>query len=151
MTKLVNTWLALALLLGVVFQPASAQSNTYEEFGNYRVFYSVFNSTFLTPEIAELHGFSRASNRALVNIALIHSTEEGDSLGLPARVEGAAQNLIMQSKPLNFVEVRDGDAVYYLASFSFNNEEPLHFTINVDHEGTASPYQVKFTKTLYRD
>lgn len=151
MTKIINYWLAIAALMLTTCQLANAQSNAYEEFGNYRVFYSVFNSTFLQPDIAELHGFSRASNRALINIALIHSSDEGDSLGLPARVEGSAQNLIMQNKPLNFVEIRDGDAVYYLASFSFNNEEPLHFTVTVDHEGTATPHEVKFTKTLYRD
>lgn len=144
-------WFCTFFLGGLIGLSAQAQTNVYEEFGNYKVFYSVFNSTFLSPEIAELHGFSRAANRALVNIALIHSTDEGDSLGLSARVEGSAQNLIMQNKPLNFVEVRDGDAVYYLASFTFNNEEPLHFSVTVDHDGTATPHQVKFTKTLYRD
>ncbi len=130
---------------------ASAQSNTYEDFGNYRVYFSVFNSTFLTPEVAELYGFTRSGSRALINISLVHRSEDGDSLGLPASVEGAAQNLIMQSTPLNFTEIHDGDAVYYMAGFRFNNEEPLHFTIEVDHSGTASPHEVTFTKTLYRD
>ena len=131
--------------------PASAQTNAYTEFGNYKVYHSVFNSTFISAEIAELHGFTRAANQALINVALIHSAPEGDSLGLRAQVSGQAQNLIQQSKPLNFVEIRDGDAVYYLASFRFDDEEPLHFTVNLDHEGTSTPYEIKFTKTLYRD
>lgn len=142
----------LVLLFSLLLSGALVgQTNVSQTFGEYTVYYSVFNSTFLDPDIAALHGFTRGRDRALINIALIKKSPEGDSLGLQARVSGTAQNLIMQYRPLNFIEVREGDAVYYLAPFSFNNEEPLHFTINVAHDGVPVPYEVKFTKTLYRD
>ena len=140
--------LILTLLLSL---SAHGQTDTFRAFGDYKVYFSVFNSSFLTPEVAALHGFTRGSDRAIVNIALTRTTSEGESLGLKANISGTAQNLIRQYRPLNFVEIREGDATYYLAQFNFNNEEPLHFSVVVDHDGTATPHEVRFTRTLFRD
>ncbi|MBT5332285.1 MAG: DUF4426 domain-containing protein [Porticoccaceae bacterium] len=141
--------LALACCLG--FAPAHAQTDISKDFGDYRVYYSVFNSSFITPEIAALYGLTRGSNRALVNISLIRTSADGDSLGLPAQVSGTARNLIMQNTPLNFVEIDEGDVTYYLASFRFDDQDPLHFDIEVNHEDTRVPHKLSFTRTLYAD
>ena len=141
------SFLTACLLIGSL----SAQTDISQDFGEYRVYYSVFNSSFITPEVADLYGLTRGSNRAMVNISLVKTSEEGTSFGLPAQINGNAQNLLMQSTPLRFVEIDEGDATYYLASFTFDDQDPLHFTINVGHDGVRVPYQVKFTRTLYRD
>lgn len=143
--------LLLALTCCLGFIPASAQTDISRDFGEYRVYYSVFNSSFITPEIADLYDLTRGSDRAIINISLIQTSESGDSLGLPAQVSGTARNLIMQSTPLNFVEIDEGDATYYLASFRFDDQDPLHFEIEVHHQGTRTPHKLNFTKTLYQD
>ena len=135
----------------LMFASASAQNDISKDFGDYRVYYSVFNSSFITPDVADLYGLTRGANRALVNISLVKLSEDGNSLGLPAQVSGEARNLFAQSTPLRFIEIDEGDATYYLASFTFEDQDPLHFTINVGHEAVRIPYEVKLTRTLYRD
>jgi hypothetical protein len=142
---------ALIAIGCLFFASASAQNDISKDFGDYRVYYSIFNSSFITPEVADLYGLTRGANRALVNISLVKVSDEGNSLGLPAQVTGQAQNLLMQSIPLRFIEIDEGDATYYLASFTFEDQDPLHFTINVGHDGVRVPYEVKLTRTLYRD
>ena len=39
--------------------------------GRYEVFYTTFNSSFITPEVAKAYGFVRGANRALINVAVI--------------------------------------------------------------------------------
>lgn len=142
---------ALIAIGCLLFGSASAQNDISKDFGDYRVYYSVFNSSFITPEVADLYGLTRGANRALVNISLVKLSEGGNSLGLPAQVSGETRNLFAQSTPLRFIEIDEGDATYYLASFTFEDQDPLHFTINVGHDGVRAPYEVTLTRTLYRD
>ena len=117
-------------------------------FGDYRVVFSAFNSSFVQPEIATRHNITRGRDRGLVNIALI----EGDRItGRAAIVDGTVTDIMSRQRALEFFEVREGDAVYYLAPFSFSNQDPLTFRINVqaDEDGTVMP--VSFQRTFYRD
>ncbi len=141
-----------ALALGfLLFGQAQAQTDMFKNFGEYKVYYTVFNSSFITPEIAEIYGLTRAEDQAIVNISLVRTSPDGDSLGLPARVSGHRQNLFMQSFPFRFIEIDEGDATYYLAAFAFEDQDPLHFKIEVSHAGISVPYQIDFTRTLYHD
>ncbi len=140
----------LALLAVLLLSGATqAADETYTSFGQYKVFHSVFNSSFIKPDIASSYNLTRGSDQALVNIALIKTGADGQSNGLPAEVSGRVTNLMQQSKPLQFIEINEQNAVYYLAPLRFNNEEVLHFTIEVKHEGKT--YDVKFSKKLYVD
>jgi hypothetical protein len=51
------TTLILLCLATTVTTSVSAQESTkpYEEFGDYKVYFSVFNSTFILPEVARAH------------------------------------------------------------------------------------------------
>lgn len=152
-TARINAWIALITLLSLVLynQVASAQSDISKDFGEYRVYYSVFNSTFLTPEVAAAYGFTRAKDQALINISLIRHSSSGSSLGLSAQVSGSARNLIGQSTNLNFKEIQEGEATYYLAAFTFADQDPLNFDISVQQDNSSATYEVQFTRTLYAD
>jgi hypothetical protein len=52
---------------------------------------------------------------------------------------------------LKFIEISEGDATYYLAPFVFNNEEILHFDIQVSADENAKPMKFTFTRTLYTE
>ena len=127
---------------------AEARDKPFEQFGEYRVYYTVFNSTFITPDIARIYNITRGKDRALVNIALVKDNQLG---GIAAEVSGTRTNLMQQQRRLEFFEVREQDAVYYLAPVRFTNEEVLNFAIEVKAEGQRRPYKLKFTKTLYVD
>lgn len=144
--KLISTLLLLLCAL-----TANAQTDVQQRFGDFNVHYSVFNSSFIDPQIAALHGITRGDNIALVNIAVTRVAAGGESLGLPAEVNGRMQNLIMQSRDLEFMEIREGNATYYIASFRIDDEDPQHFFIDVRPQGTRLPFELEFTRTLYVD
>ncbi|WP_339898121.1 DUF4426 domain-containing protein [uncultured Gilvimarinus sp.] len=158
---LARAMIAISLLLaGSISTAADIPDATvldpnYREqtFGDYTVHFSTFNSAFVPPGVAEIYGITRARNQILVNISLT-KTEGGEtSLGLPAKVTGTARNLLQQQRVLEFAEINEGNATYYLAALKHTNEEVYNFTISVapdDAEQTeAQPMTVKFSRKLY--
>ncbi|WP_308364251.1 MULTISPECIES: DUF4426 domain-containing protein [unclassified Microbulbifer] len=146
--------LAAAAAVALLFWSVSAAAQeakvikSYEDFGEYRVIYSVFNSEFIKPEIAQRYRLVRAKDRAFVNISVVK--KEGGAHGLPAEVSGRATNLIQQSRPLEFIEIREGDAAYYLAPLRFDNEENLNFTVSVTLPN-GDKEEVTFQRKLEKD
>ncbi len=147
MIQRIASW--LPLLLSLLAPGAFAQQDVAQDFGAYRVHYSVFNSGFIDPEIAGIYQLTRSDNIGLVNIALTQRTDQGESLGLPAQISGRIQNLLGQTRDLEFVEIREGDATYYLASFRISDQDPLHFFLSVTPSGSRAAFELRFTRTLY--
>lgn len=125
--------------------------STTEKFGDYTVHYNVFHSTDIPAKVAEAYKLVRGRDRALVNISLTKTENGSTSLGLPAVVSGASKNLMQQKQALKFIEINEGDATYYLALFVFNNEELLHFDIQVSADANAKPMTFTFNRTLYTE
>ena len=50
---------------------------------------------------------------------------------------------------MNFVEVVEQDAVYYLANQVVNERDTIRFSINVKPEQTGKTYNLKFTRQYY--
>lgn len=145
------------LLLSLIALTAQAQIDqpkeiaTQQQFGVYTVHYNVFNSTDIPANVAEAYKLVRGKDRALVNISVTKTENGATSLGLPAQVSGVRRNLMQQKQTLKFIEVSEGDATYYLAPFVFNNEELLHFDIELNVDGAARSLKITFNRTLYAD
>ena len=145
--------------LVLVFFAASVQAqvdqpkeiSTTQKFGDYTVHYNVFNSTDIPAKVAEAYKLVRGKDRALVNISLTKTENGSTSLGLPAIVSGVSKNLMQQKQALKFIEINEGDATYYLAPFVFNNEEVLHFDIQISADANAKPMTFTFNRTLYTE
>lgn len=129
-------------------QPKEIQ--TSQTFGAYTVHYNVFNSSKIPPQVAETYKLVRGKDRALVNISLTRTENGNTSLGLPAAIKGATRNLMQQQQSLKFIEIKEDEATYYLAPFVFNNEEVLHFDVEVV-DGDHKPMKLTFNRTLYTD
>ncbi len=138
-------WLAATLL--ALAGTAIASDEPFAQFGDTKIFYSVFNSSFIKPEVAAIYDIARGPNRGLVNISVVVNDEPA---GRAAHVTGSATNLLGQQQTLDFHEVREGDSVYYLAPFRFDNEDPLNFRIQVRPAGEPER-NLTFTRMLYRD
>jgi hypothetical protein len=63
-------------------------------------------------------------------------------------IKGVAKNLIGQMKTLEFKQIKEGDAVYYLAQFPIVNEEMYQFAIDID-AGNKGRGPVSFSQKLY--
>ncbi|WP_281559925.1 DUF4426 domain-containing protein [Thalassomonas sp. RHCl1] len=137
----------LCLLLGLVFA-SSANAENMKKIGNLDVHYMAIGATFLTPEIAKAYGIERSRYNGLVNISVLDNSQKNT----PAKtvvMMGKARNDLGQIKSLEFREVKEGMAVYYLAQIKYSNEETIHFDIDII-DGTEK-HKIKFSQKFYVD
>ena len=127
----------------VNYQPA--------RFGDYEVHYSAYNSTFITPEIAERYKLERSGKHGIVNIAIRNVKDSDSGKAVTGQVKGSRQNLLSQKNGLEFQEVKETDAIYYLAGFRFSGEELLKFSIDVKPNGSAHTETIQFEQKFYQE
>ncbi len=140
--------LTTAVLLSILLLPGiAARAQQSERFGPYELHYSVVNTTFLEPRVAAAYGITRGEKRAILNLAVREHTDAGtESRNL--QLKGRTWDLI-QNQDLTFQEVREGPAIYYIAEFSFINEEWRFFEVHFRPEGAEQTYTFKFKHQLY--
>lgn len=137
-------WL-YALLLAAFALPSSAgQSINIKDI---EVHYSAFNSTFLTPQVARSYQLTRNGYSAILNISVLDTASLGKP-ALEAHISGQARNLIGQTRSLQFREIKEDKAIYYLAEFRISNEESLTFDIAID-SGNKGTGKLRFTQKFY--
>lgn len=135
-------WLASLLLL-VALQATAEQKETL---GNWDVHYIVVNSTFFNPEVAKQYGLVRSKYNALVNISVLDSdSQKAQIVGM----QGTATNLLGTQKTLSFKKVQEGDAIYYLATLSFRDQETYRFNIEIQRGNLVESLQ--FQQKMYVD
>lgn len=148
-------FLALSVLIMALIVPAhalaQAASPLYTEVGEYSIHHTVFNSSFLSPEIANIYDLTRGKDKAIVNVAVTKTAAGGNSLGLPVQVAGLARNLMQQQTSLTFITIKEQGATYYIAPFEFDDQEIMHFDLEVSIPGEKYPKEIRFTKKLYHD
>ncbi|SHI10005.1 DUF4426 domain-containing protein [Ferrimonas marina] len=129
--------------------PASAEQKM--QVGKYAIHYVSFGSTFLTPEVAKAYGISRSRYTGLVNVSVIDTSIQGDtSHTVAVSISGNAKNLLGSNKSLDFKEVREGDAIYYIAEVGHRNEETYTFDIQLDN-GSDLNTRLQFQQKFYVD
>lgn len=116
--------------------------------GAFEVHYNAIPTTQISPEVARSQGITRSAQRALVNIAVRQNIGKVNA-AVAARVEGEARNDVGQTQTLWFREVREGDAIYYLAEPRVDLETPIRFDIEVLPEGSERPIVLRFSDTFF--
>ena len=66
-----------------------------------------------------------------------------------AKVKGSSSDLIHRT-PLEFKEIIEQDAIYYIAEFELSNDERQDFRLSVNVDNRPS-YDIQFNKMLYID
>ena len=141
--RLLLASLALALTMSLAL-PSHAEQAIYSQ--KYDIHYNAFNTMMVTPEVAQSYGFTRARNRALLNISVIDSTTKKP---LPAVVTGTRTNIIGQVLPLEFLQIKEQNAIYYIAQLRFTEEEMWRFELKIQPDLNANPIPLKFNQTFY--
>lgn len=112
-----------ALFMLTVSLTAFSASTAYAEqkrvFGDYEVHYIVLPTTFLNAKVANKYNLPRGRDRALVNVSVLNV----DGEPIEAKVMGRSENLLGQRQVLAFTEVKEGEAIYYLALLRHADEE----------------------------
>lgn len=126
-----------------------AYAETSKEFGDYTIHYTAFRSDTLQPEIAKAYNLTRRNNRVIINVAVIKKVAGTTGTPSTAKVEGQAINLTGQLKQLDFREIKEGDAIYYLAETQVSNGEFLKFDLNVTPAGKTDAARINFDKRFF--
>ena len=146
MRTLAKLFLLVSFCLGATINVAQAEQS--KRLGPWEVHYNAFNSTFLQPEIARQYKLERSDTLATLNIAVLAA----ETAGKPAQrvsIEGYAMNPLSVQQRLEFQEVVEGDAVYYLAQTRFTNLETLRFFITIKKDGEIQ--ELRFSDEFWRN
>ena len=119
----------LTACLSVTAMAADAiKGERQETFGDTTVHYNTFNSTYLTPDIAKAAELVRSKNQGVINVSVIK-----DGKPLVASVTGSVKDLTSQSVPLNFKQITEQGAIYYIAQYPVDQQEIRTFEIKVQN------------------
>lgn len=128
---------------------AYAQDNISYELDEHIVYYNVFNSSLIPAEVAKAYQLKRAKDQVYLNIALV---KKSGGYGIaPKNLRGIYRNLLQQKFPLEFIEIKESTATYYLAPISFYNEEIFHIDIQIQATENSPEKSFTITKKLYVD
>ncbi|MAB21226.1 DUF4426 domain-containing protein [Idiomarina abyssalis] len=127
-TVFVKAVIAMSMLFSV-----SLMAEQKKTLGQWDVHYSAFSSTLLAPAVATQYDLTRSASKGVLNIAVLDKqTQKAQTPG----VAGQVVNPLGQIQELEFQQVTEGDASYYLAQFNYTNAETLRFTIEVGDQQT---------------
>jgi hypothetical protein len=139
--------ICIALLLGM--PGAIAQQS--ERFGRYELHYSVVNSTFISPQVASQYGIVRGDDRAFINIAVREHREDGSAATIDVELTGESWDLTGRRTVFDFIEIREGEAIYYIGEFEFLNREWRHFEVEFRPRDGSERHSLRFKRQMYRE
>lgn len=138
-----------SLLILATLTSFNSFAESSRQFGDYLIHFNAFRSDTISAEVAKQHGLARANNRVLVNITVLKELMGATGQPVNAKVTGHASNLTGQLKTLEFKEIKEGNAIYYLADTKITDGEFLKFDINVVPEGVTRPMRLHFNKRFF--
>jgi hypothetical protein len=128
-----------------------AATESSKEFGIYELHFNALTTDQLPAEIAGEYDIVRSKNRVLLNISVTREQEIGLPTAVAARVTALARNLTGQLRRLDVREIREADAIYYIAETPIVNAESLIFTVEATLESEPAPLSVSFRKQFFVD
>ncbi|MBW3513945.1 DUF4426 domain-containing protein [Shewanella sp. NKUCC01_JLK] len=138
-------------LLAVLALTASlcgvANAEQKETVGNFDIHYMALGSTFLTPSIAKSYGIKRSSYTGIINIAVL-DISEANKPAVPVEITGVANNLLDARINLTFKEIREGDAIYYIAEIPYRDDQEINFNIAIKY-GNQLNTNLQFKQKFY--
>ncbi|GIU51574.1 DUF4426 domain-containing protein [Shewanella sp. KT0246] len=139
-----NLVIVLGLSLGLANNALAEQK---QQVGNFDIHYMALSSTFITPSIAKTYGIERSNYNGIVNIAVLDTSKEGNP-PVAIEISGVANNLLDARMTLDFKEIREGKAIYYIAQVPYRDDQEINFTIAVKH-GNQLNTSLKFKQKFY--
>ncbi|MDD8059369.1 DUF4426 domain-containing protein [Shewanella sp. ER-Te-42B-Light] len=142
-TRYIFTLLLMSLLsvIGV------AHAEQKQQVGNFDIHYMALNSTFITPQIAKTYGIERSGYNGLVNITVLNTQLPGNP-AVAVEISGVANNLIDARMTLDFKEIREGNAIYYIAEVPFRDDQEVNFTVAIKYTNQLNT-TLKFKQKFY--
>ncbi len=143
----------LVVIAAVIFsQFGLAQMQTQTDIDNVEIHYVLFPSSMVTPSTAAALGLTRSENIQLINVSVRQKQADSPATTpMAAEVTGSYFDLI-HNRPMDFIEVKEKGAIYYLAPVRFPGEDArLKFTFSVKYSADKPAAEIILNRHLYRD
>ncbi|MDF3126123.1 DUF4426 domain-containing protein [Rheinheimera sp. 1928-s] len=139
-----NYLLAASLVLAFFMNPLQAEQK--KVLGPWDVHYIAFDSTIIDAKIAQSYQLQRSKYQAVLNISVLNSA---DQKAQQVRISGTATDLTQKQIELSFREVKEGDAIYYLAQVPVHDQKHLNFKLDI-WQGTENQ-KLEFSQMFYTE
>lgn len=140
---------ALLASVFILLPLADARSQATTDSGDFVMHANAIGSLELTPDVARASAVTRSASRGLLNVAVRKKLADGGDQAVRAAVSADAINFSGQRQVLSLREVREGDAIYYLAEPRISEGEDLTFEVSARPEGSTEVLQAKFKKSFF--
>jgi len=125
---------------------AHASAEQMQKLGDWDVHYIAFPSTFLTSEVASNYDIDRSKYLGIINISVLDSdTQKAQAVAIKV----TARNLLGNIRELEVNEIREQNAIYYIAEVPHRNEET--YRIKVTLSDGKQTQELKFQQKFYVD
>lgn len=135
----------LSLLLGLALS-VTLCAEQKRLFDDYQLHYNAFNSSFISADTARQVKIQRSGQLGLLNL----SVQDLSGQPLTALIQGQVQNQIGQIQTLDFQQIDEVGARYYLASFKIAGEDRYQFSLTIQ-VGSRAVQTFRFQQKLVAD
>ncbi|MER2493608.1 DUF4426 domain-containing protein [Catenovulum sediminis] len=142
-------WLLSALTSLISIAVYANENPNLTVLDNWEIHHIAFPSTFIQPATAKAVGIDRRGNNGVINISVLDTDMSKKPMNIA--VSGYAQNLVGHRKELDFKQVDEGDAIYYLAQIRHSNEETFRFFIRLTDPKTGIAKSFQFQQKMWVD
>ncbi len=140
----------LACLLAFFSLPLAAeQTENTTSIPGHTIHHSVITTDSLTPEIARTYNIQRSKNRGMLNVSVIKNVPGTTGEAVPAEIKASSVNLTGQVNDLSLREIREGQAIYYIAEFGVTDQETLKFNLRVKPQGAPQSYKAQLSHQFF--
>ena len=142
----------LQLLLPVILlclNAAAVRAENSQDFGDYVVHFNALTTDMLSPKVASEYDIKRSGNHAMLNVVVLRKVLGAVAQPVTAKITGTARTLTGQQRALELREIREPNAIYYIADFGVSNEEALTFHLDVKPDGAEDTYSVQFRQQFF--
>ena len=140
MASKTGRWLRRIWLLGCLVLASGVSAETVQWQG-YDIHYTTFSSLLIPQEVAAAHNIARAKNRIVTNISILKDGEPQT-----ASITGRNSNLLNQLYTMDFTEVNESTAIYYLANQLIDERDTIRFDIEIQPVASEESYNLKFMR-----
>lgn len=140
----------IALVFSLCCAATHVQAEQKKVFGDFEVHYSIIPTSFIPQEAARAYKIVRAGNRMLLNISVRRLTPDDplNETAAQTATVSAVRHDLMRPFTLDFNEVKEPGAIYYVSDFPTLNEEISRFKVKV--QVPEQPlFEFEFVKKMY--
>jgi len=151
MRAVVTALTTLALTTAISTEAWADRGERKQVFGNYEVHYIGLNSSFIPEQAAEAYDIPRSRSLGYLSVSVLDTNVDGMPQPVSAEVTGTMKNLIGQTRTIEFREIKETNAVYYVSTFRFDKNDIYRINLQVTPQAQNKTFSVDFSQQFYQE